>query len=121
MRFEPTLDVIIECAVTFSVLIKNAERVAVSKILKLNQTVHSIPITYTSVNHFLSYQQSELTLGWERYSLICDGLHELINKVVIFFSSHPFVLQSNVQRIIQKSLTRTYKSILSTRYVHSVH
>lgn len=44
MIFEPTLDVIIEGAVMFSVLIKNAEGIAVSKILKLNQTVHSIPV-----------------------------------------------------------------------------
>lgn len=61
-RFDSTLDVIIEGAVTVAVLIENAERVAVGKILKLNQTVHPIPVTQTSVNHSLSYQCSELTL-----------------------------------------------------------
>lgn len=60
--FGPTLDVIIEGAVTIAVLVKNAESIAVGKIFKLNQTVHPIPTTQTSVNHYLSYQNSELTL-----------------------------------------------------------
>lgn len=62
LRFEPTLDVIIEGAVTVAVLVKNAESIAVGEILKLNQTVHPIPAPQTSVNHFLRYQLSRLTL-----------------------------------------------------------
>lgn len=45
LKFEPTLDVIVESAVTVAVLVKNAESIAVGKILKLNQAVHPIPAT----------------------------------------------------------------------------
>lgn len=49
LGFDPTLDVIIEGAVTVAVLIKNPESIAVGKILKLYQTVHPIPVTQSSV------------------------------------------------------------------------
>lgn len=38
-----TLDVIVEGAVPIPVFVKDAEGVAVGKILKLNQTVHPVP------------------------------------------------------------------------------
>lgn len=41
--FEVTLDVIVECAVLAAVLVQQTESINVCKVLKLNQTVHSIP------------------------------------------------------------------------------
>lgn len=62
LKSEPTLDVVIEGAITVAVFVENAESITIGKILKLNQTVHPIPAKQTSVNYIPSYQLSELTL-----------------------------------------------------------
>lgn len=43
MLASSTLDVIVEGAISIPVLVKHAEGVVVSKVLKLNKTIHPVP------------------------------------------------------------------------------
>lgn len=74
-----TLDVIVEGAVLLPVLSKEAERVVVPKVFKLDQRV--LPV------------------------FVHDSFHELINEIVICLGAVSLLVQPHVKRILKESLT----------------
>lgn len=92
-----TLDVIVEGAVPIPVFVKDAEGVAVGKILKLNQTVHPVPAErHCDRSEFKARSLQCLLLARVLYSLVCHRLHELIDELVVLLPSDSLVLQSDV-------------------------
>lgn len=103
-----TLDIIIKCAESVTVFIENTKCIAVGKIFKLNKTIHPVPKTNTHKHKQFWKCVNFACLYFTPLNniLVSDGLHELINEVIIFFAPHSFVLQTNVQGIIQEGLTK---------------
>lgn len=72
------MDVIVEGTVLFPVLSEKPESVVVPKVFKLDQGV--LPI------------------------FVHDGLHELVNQVIVCLRAIPLLIQAHVEGILQESL-----------------
>lgn len=88
------MDIIVEGAVLLPVLSEKAERIVVSKVLKLDQCV--LPVF---VHH---------------------SLHELVNQVIISLRTVSLLVQTHVERILEKSLIEAQeKTVKGDKKQHS--
>lgn len=80
LRTLRTLNIVVEGTVFFPILPKEAECVVIPKVLKLNQRPLSI--------------------------FVHNSFHELINQIIVGLRAIPFLIETHVEGIFQKSLVR---------------
>ena len=77
------LNIIVECTKFVSVLFQESEGIMVAKVFKLDEGVLTVSLD--------------------------NRCHELVDEVVIFLASDPFMPQTNVINVIQQLLSRKIK------------
>ena len=75
---------------------------------------------YLVIESFVEKKKAQLTFPWDvdhAGVLPFDhGLHELLHQLVVLLSALPFLLQTDVQRVVTYSLKQTQQSLYSLKH-----